>query len=156
MVFPLIFFSACKCTKHNADMSGTNLENTSELYGTVARNYFVRNDITMTPQEEEFIIDSQSDFDKYFSPAAVMGKDGEPTKIDFNTQIDLCVVLDETDIFKKLYFIDMTRKNDGQIICNYRLTLGRKQSFTIRPCLIVLLDKSKVTNGVGFNRVFVR
>ena len=146
VILSLLFFGACKCTKTDTNMNESHIESSSELKGVVAGNYFVRNDFAIHNHDEEFVITTQSDFDACFSPAAIMGKDGEPTKIDFNTQIAFCVVLDETDILKKLDFIDMTCEDDGKVICNYRLTTGRKKEIqsdvypsrpqTGRPCVV--------------------
>ena len=43
---------------------------------TEVKHYFHIKDTTLPYNK---LITSQADFDKYFSPAAVMGKDGEPT-----------------------------------------------------------------------------
>ena len=48
-----------------------------------AHNYFVRNDVTEPVPAK---IGSQDQFERYFGMAAFMGKKGQPTPIDFNTQ----------------------------------------------------------------------
>ena len=148
--------TSCKCSKNSSNMDKSTSQITSVIQGTVARNYFFNNNVSTPDGAEEFVITSQSDFDKYFSPAAFMGTDGEPTKIDFKKQSALCVVLDETNIEKRLDFIEITSQSDGSITCNYCLMMGRKQSFTTRPCLIVLDDKKQAAKGANFHRVFVR
>lgn len=59
-----------------------------------ADNYFVRNDIKQPVPAK---INSQEEFDKYFGMAAVMGKNGNPTPIDFANQFVIAVVLPETN-----------------------------------------------------------
>ena len=55
----------------------------------VAHNYFVRNDVTEPIPAK---IASQDEFERYFGMAAFMGKKGQPTPIDFETQFVIAVV----------------------------------------------------------------
>jgi len=59
-----------------------------------ADHYFVRNDVKQPVPAK---INSQDEFDKYFGMAAVMGKNGRPTPIDFASQFVIAVVLPETN-----------------------------------------------------------
>lgn len=154
--FVVIIFFSCGNNKIITEKNKLQTDTTFITNNIVARNYFFNNNATPPNDRGEFVVDSQEDFDKYFSPAAFMGKDGEPTKIDFSKQTALCIVLEESNILKRLDFIDITSKAEGSITCNYRLTLGQKQSYTTRPCLIVIVDKDKASKGVDFHRVFVR
>lgn len=59
-----------------------------------ADNYFVRNDVKQPVPAK---INSQEEFEKYFGMAAVMGKNGNPTPIDFANQFVIAVVLPVTN-----------------------------------------------------------
>lgn len=63
---------------------------------TLAKNYFFSsgNKITVPTL---FKISNENEFYQYFGEAAVKGKDGEPTPIDFKCQFVLAKVLPETD-----------------------------------------------------------
>lgn len=102
-----------------------------------AKNYFVRNDVTDVPTK----ITTQEDFDKYFGMAAFMGKDGEPTKIDFENQYVLALTAPETDKETTLE-VKSLKKEDGKIVLTYnQQTDTESRSFTIRPLLMLLVDK---------------
>lgn len=61
---------------------------------TVAHGYFVRND---APPHPASYYDSKEAFDSIFGYAAVMGKNGTPTRIDFARQSVIAVIGDETN-----------------------------------------------------------
>lgn len=54
----------------------------------VAQNYFLRNDAGLTGSS---VVETQQQFDRLFGAAAMMGKDGKPTKIDFSRERVLVV-----------------------------------------------------------------
>ncbi|MGP1515365.1 MAG: hypothetical protein ACTTJH_05340 [Bacteroidales bacterium] len=147
---------SCKSPRIVRDVFPLRERDNTHSESIVAKNYFFNDETSVTNDREEFVVFSQSEFDKYFSPATFMGTEGVPTPIDFDKQIALCIVLDQTDIDKKLDFIEITSDNNGNITCNYRLTIGKKLSFMIQPCLIILFDKNKATKKIDFHRVLVR
>ena len=65
-----------------------------EIPYEIAHNYFVRNDVTaLIPAK----IVSLDEFERYFGVAAFMGKNGQPTPIDFEKQFAITTVLPETN-----------------------------------------------------------
>ena len=148
--------AGCACNKTKNNTAKTDLQPSSVIEATVARNYFVNNTFSDSEDKEEYIITTKQKFNTVFSPAAFMGKDGEVTEIDFKKQFVLCVVLNATDIHKDLQLIEVKSDNDGGIVCNYRLVMGRKQSYMSRQCLIVVLDRKYIDKKISFHRVFVR
>lgn len=152
----VMIVSSCSCTKKSSNGNTVDNKTVNTIETTIAKNYFFKNDVSTPENKEEFIIKTQEEFDRYFSPAAFMGKDGEVTKIDFNKQVALCVVLGETPIDKRLGFVDVKPNEDNGITYTYSLTIGKKIDYNIRPCLIVLIDKKLSEKGVEFHRLFVR
>lgn len=109
----------------------------------MGHNYFFRND-TEIPQES--FITSQADFERLFSPAATMGKNGTPTKIDFSKQMVIGVALPATNDYKEIEPIALTCQG-SELTLSYRVKLGQRgMSYTMRPMLLLVIDKIE---GVG-------
>lgn len=104
---------------------------------TVADRYFVRNDVSGLPPTT---IVSAEEFEKYFGMAAVMGPNGQPTKIDFNKSFVICVALEPTDIDTNLSVISLTDMN-SKLVLRYAIKRGKKMSYTSQPLLLLVVDK---------------
>lgn len=102
---------------------------------TEGRNYFVRNDVKEVPT----MITTQEQFERYFGMAAVMGKNGEPTAIDFAKQYVIAAVMPLTDIQTEMSVHSLKQKGDT-IVFTYRVKRGEQQSYTMRPMLMIVVD----------------
>ena len=67
---------------------------------------------------------------------------GKPTEINFSKQYVIAIVGDETDIATEMSPVSLQRDDKNQVTLNYKVRKGNKQSFKIRPLLIVVADKS--------------
>lgn len=101
------------------------------------KNYFFRNDAEVPASPA---ITTQEQFDSLFGAAAFMGKDGQPTEIDFGEQFVIAVVLPETDTETTLKPVSLTRSG-GTLTFTYSKAEGNKVSYTMRPLLLVAADK---------------
>ncbi len=110
---------------------------------TEVKHYFHIKDTTLPYNK---LITSQADFDKYFSPAAVMGKDGEPTKIDFRKKIVVAIALSETDRateIKDLKVVDTGKgeySEKNELHLKYTVNYGSRRSYVIEPMYLVAID----------------
>ena len=104
----------------------------------VAHNYFVRNDVTETVPAK---IGSLDEFEYYFGMAAFMGKKGQPTPIDFETQFAIAVVLPETNHSTELHAESLT--DDGKkLTFTYRADVSEKENtWTQVPVLLIFVDR---------------
>lgn len=109
----------------------------SEVPFTVAEHYFFNKgqNIPVNPK-----ITSEELFKQLFGMATVMGENGKPTEIDFSKQFVLAVVLPVTDINTEITPIKVEEKGDT-LFYHYDLKTGEKQSFSIQPLSIIILDK---------------
>jgi hypothetical protein len=107
---------------------------------TIAKNYFVRNDVTDFKPKK---IDTQKDFENVFGMAAFMGKDGEPTNIDFGKQYVLAVMMAPTNHSTDIKPISLKRNGTMKsLVFTYNIKQDKvKQSYTITPCLLIVVDK---------------
>jgi hypothetical protein len=107
---------------------------------TIAKNYFVRNDVTDFKPKK---IDTQKDFENVFGMAAFMGKDGEPTVIDFGKQYVLAVMMAPTNRSTDIRPISLKRNGTAKsLVFIYKIKQDKvKQSYTITPCLLLVVDK---------------
>ncbi len=110
----------------------------------VVRNYFFRNDASVPSSPK---ITTQEQFDSLFGAAAFMGKDGQPTSLDFDKQFVIAVVLPETDMETQLLPVSLTRSS-GKLTFTYEKKEGGQVSYTMRPILLVALDKANETDAV--------
>ena len=103
----------------------------------VAKNYFFKNGQTIPTSPK---ITAAEAFDQLFGMAAFMGKDGQPTAIDFDKQFVLAIVLPVTDVATEIIPQKVEAKGN-QLLYSYEVKTGKQQSFSIQPVSIIILDK---------------
>jgi len=116
-----------------------------EVPFTEAHNYFVRNDVT---EQVPAKIGSLEEFERYFGMAAFMGKNGQPTPIDFETQFAIAVVLPETNHSTELHA--ETLVDDGQMLTfTYSADVAPEENtWTQVPMLLIFVDRQYERNSV--------
>ena len=114
------------------------ITNSHTISYSEARNYFHVND---APLPEQLKITTEEEFNKYFSPAAFMGKGGEVTPIDFTRSFVIAKVLPET--YKKIDLIPLELRKTGnnELELTYQLKTGKMRSFSTQPMFILIVDK---------------
>ncbi len=110
-----------------------------EVPYTLMNNYFIHYGVQDVPP----VITSEEEFGKYFSPAPVMGRGGEPTAVDFSREFVIAVTCPETDVATELSAVGLSREN-GTLVFRYRLTTGEKMTYTMRPLLLVKVEGTDV------------
>ena len=111
-------------------------------------NYFVRNDIEAT-KLQKLIITNETDFRSFFGEAAVMGRNGHPTPVNFKTEYVLAVILPETDRSTDVTVLDVLQ-NGNAVIFNYHVERGEKNSYRLVPFAAVSLPKPRTTQNMEF------
>ena len=111
-------------------------------------NYYVLNTVDAN-KLRKVIIDNEQDFRQYFGDAAVMGRKGQPTPVNFKTQYVLAVILPTTDRLTQVIPAEISQVNNT-VVFNYRVKKGEKQSFTMTPFAAVAIDKPKNTEQFEF------
>ncbi|QQT26195.1 hypothetical protein [Sphingobacterium spiritivorum] len=152
-------FLAVSCQSNtNQDNSSKNAADTSEnvlsekiadIPFTEAEHYFVKNTYTNS-KPEELKITSQEEFDRIFGMAAVMGEDGTPTSIDFAKVYVLAVIGTVTDTATTISASTLKQVGD-HIVLDYTVKEAGKQSYTVHPVLMILVDK-QYQGEVRFNK----
>ena len=105
----------------------------------VAQHYFKRNDVADDSIPSK--ITSQEELLKNFGMAAVMGRNGQPTEIDFEKQFVIAVVHPVTDIVTELSPVSMIQEKSALTFTYYE-GLGEKTSFSMQPILLVIVNRS--------------
>lgn len=111
-------------------------------------NYFVRNDIEAT-KLQKLIITNETDFRSFFGEAALMGRNGHPTPVNFKTEYVLAVILPETDRSTDVTVLDVLQ-NGNSVIFNYHVERGEKNSYRLVPFAAVSLPKPRTTQNMEF------
>ena len=110
---------------------------TSGVDYSIAERYFVKNTVT---DRVPGTISSKALFDEYFGAAALMGEGGLPTEIDFSKQCVIPIDKGITDIDTSIEVVGVDIPSKNHIRVCYRVKEGDKLSFTMRPCVLVLVD----------------
>ncbi len=131
-IFVLVIIGAWMMIAHLVKKPGNG-----QVPFVVAHNYFVRNDVTGPVPAK---IGSLDEFEQYFGMAAFMGKNGQPTAIDFDKQFVLAIVLPVTDVATEIIPQKVEAKGD-QLLYSYEVKTGQQQSFSIQPVSIIMIDK---------------
>lgn len=111
---------------------------TEEVPFEVAKNYFFKSNLDILPASPK--ITTEEMFNNLFGMATIMGKDGKPTPIDFSKQFVLAVVLPVTDSETEIKPMKVEATSDS-LFYTYQVKVGEKQSFSIQPISIIILDK---------------
>ena len=106
-----------------------------------AQNYFVFGD-TVPPTP--FRILSVQQLGATFGMAAVMGRNGEPTRIDFASEFAIAVVLPETNLPTELEPVSLVRTGDGRLRLTYRAHRRPVASWTMRPFLLLIVSRKYI------------
>lgn len=106
---------------------------------TELANYYVLNNVDVS-KTQRLVINSQQTFEAYFGEAAVMGRNGQPTMVNFKTQYVLAVVLPETDRQTEVIPGEVVQ-NGNTIVMNYRVNKGAKTSYRMVPFAAIAIDK---------------
>ena len=107
---------------------------------TEARNYFFRNDAKQPT--DLLIIRSQAELNQYFGEAAFMGKDGEPTKIDFSKHFVVAKVLPVTNHATDISLKRIERTGNKHLTLVWHIDVNdTPQSYSMQPMKMVVLDK---------------
>ncbi len=124
-----MFLCSCKSGGGSAAENSVNF--------TVAKNYFFKNGAVI-PENPK--ISSADEFQNLFGMAAVMGKDGMPTAIDFNKQFVVAVVLPVTDIYTEIQPVEV-KVLGGELVYAYNVKTGEKMTYSMQPVSLIVLDR---------------
>ena len=104
----------------------------------IAERYFFNNNAEIP---ENPIVTNQTDFDKLYGAAAVMGKNGRPGRIDFSKVFVIGIVLPETNNYTEIIPDKLTKQGDIMTL-NYTLQYKEKNmTWTMRPMSLIIVDK---------------
>ena len=120
----------------------------SDLPYTRMQNYYVRNDAEL-PIEKK--IDDRATFESLFGMATLMGTDGQPTPVDWDSEFVLAVANPATNYLTELG-LESLRQENGELVFMFTETVGEKQSYWSLPVLIIKVERKYDTGSVRFVR----
>jgi hypothetical protein len=97
-------------------------------------------------------IDSAEAFSELFGVAAVMGEDGQPTPVDWGKEFVIAVVNPVTDQATELTPESLSLEN-GELVFTYTETVGERQSWTMRPILLIKVDRKYGAETIRLSRI---
>ncbi len=108
-----------------------------EIAFKAAQNYFFKNNADIP---DNLKITTEEEFNTLFGMATTMGENGKPTEIDFTKEFVLAIVLPVTSFSTEINPIKVVEKGDS-LLYTFEVKTGEKQSFSIQPISIIILDK---------------
>ena len=131
-----------------AVLSMLSCQKASDIPFEEVKYYFFRNDAEIP---ESPLIESAEQFESLFGAAAFMGKDGRPTPVDFDKEFVIAVVYPVTDVSTELT-PESLRREGRELVLSYLETTGEKQTWSMRPVLLVKVDREYMGNDVRLDR----
>lgn len=122
---------------------------TDTLPFVVAQNYFVKTTVEAIGNPK---IETEAAFNSYFGAATTMGNNGKPTAVDFTKEFAIAIVLPKTDNATTIQPVALKKEANYSLVFEYKVAVGDKQSYTSRPCLLVLVDR-KLDGNVRLKRI---
>lgn len=101
----------------------------------IANNYFIKSNIAKLPSNK---FTNQKDFDKVFGMAVTM--ENQPIKVDFSNQFVIAVDSDVTDMETIIVNPNLSMNKDT-LSLKYEVKKGERQSFSMHPVLLLIVDK---------------
>ena len=143
----MILATVCRkaCLIIAALLSLASCNQVSDIPFEEMKNYFFRNDADIP---ESPLIDSSEQFEELFGAAAFMGKNGQPTPVDFDREFVIAVVYPVVDFSVELA-PESLRLEDGELVFTYLEATGEQQSWTMRPVLLVKVDRKYLKENVS-------
>lgn len=105
---------------------------------TDGKNYFSVDDINA---EKLLVITTQEEFEKHFNPAATMGKDGEPTQIDFNKSFVIGKILPVTNRPTDIKPLRLEVKDGKTLVLTSKKKVGKETNYSMRPTYFIIVNK---------------
>lgn len=132
------------CSPKNASQTDKQIGNeqteltqtTDQIPFSEAKRYFVNNTYKEIGVNK---ITTQEEFNAIFSPAPVMGKDGEPTAIDFSNSYVLTIIEAESNKTPEIIVNALKQEGNG-ILLDYSIVEKEETTFTVKPALILIID----------------
>lgn len=130
--FLLVTFTACDPQPKETEVPYTEL-----------KHYFFRNDAELPSNPR---IDTQERFDSLFGMARVMGAEGQPTRVDFERQFVIAVVMPITNQQTELDDAHLYATHDllGHSILRFKYSVHRDEdtlSYSMQPILLIAIDR---------------
>lgn len=106
-----------------------------------ARHYYFCGDTAFTGPLR---ITSEDELNASFAPAAVMTRDGEPTKIDFAKAFAVARILLRTDRPTTVEPVALQRTRGGTLLLTYRVSRREPSSWIMHPFVMLFVNRRYV------------
>lgn len=124
--------TACRSIQHLSDKH--QKETVMNIPYVVMNNYFLKSNVVGISYP---LITKQEEFSGLFGMAAVMGKDGAPTSIDFSKESVIAIVLPETNVSTEIIPLRLEKGAAQGLRMYYTVKRGEEMMSTMRPILLV-------------------
>ena len=117
---------------------------------TLARNYYRRNDDVEDVMPLK--ITSEEELLKFFGYAAIMGRDGEPTRIDFEKSFVIPIILPQTNRETEIVIDGLYHKRPESLTLAFETVQGEEVlSYTMSPFELLIVDRTYCDCQIEFN-----
>lgn len=134
-----LLLSSCGTTKH--DM----------VRYTVAQRYFVNNNVDGDIALIKAV--NEDELNKYFGMAAVMGKDGMPTIINFKKDFAIGVTIPESNGGTEINPVSLKKTGDEELTLTYSVIAGTETSYKVKPLALIVVSKKYENYRIKLERL---
>ncbi|MDI9876157.1 hypothetical protein [Flectobacillus rivi] len=106
----------------------------------IGDNYFINNTVKEEKLTNPIITDALK-FSEIFGMATVMGPKGAPTPINFKKEFVIAIFQEASDIDLSYKAVSLLQTAPKKLQLTYEEKWGKKLSFTMRPFLLLIVDK---------------
>lgn len=143
IITAIVLAQSCNSPVKETLPTQTIVSNT-EIPFVIAEKYFVKN--TYNSKGLSLVkMSSAQELEDIFGMGTVMGPDGKPTEINFDNQYAVALIAPETDSATTIS-VDKLTQIDSTINLTYTKHVGEKQTYTIRPFQLIIIDKKNQGN----------
>ena len=105
-------------------------------------NYFAKK--SATTDRQLLIIGTRNQCDSLLGAAAVMGRGGQPTDIDFSKQTIIGIVMPDTDQPTEITPTSLTQTSADTVTVAFSTTRHEPSSYTMRPFAMIVVQKKDI------------
>jgi len=140
LIMSIVVFSMSACgSKHDNKTTTTpKVTDVNTVEYNIARNYFFNNNVEVPDNP---IVTTQENFEQLYGMAAVMGKDGAPTPIDFSKEFVIGIVLPITNDYTEI--IPEALEKEGDVLTlYYKVSIKElNMSSSMQPMVLIIVDR---------------
>lgn len=128
-------------------------ESETDVRFAEVHNYFHKNN---APMPQTPLITTQKEFDSLFGVAAYMGKNGQPTKLNFKKQAVVAIVLPVTNKATAISNVRLKSQDKNRLMLSYEVHEGIARSYSTQPVYLMSIDRKWKKAQIDVKSIYIK